>query len=45
MSPETMWNLFLEEVKLWYGVEPKSFLGSVDKHKVCFLRALKPNEK
>ena len=40
---EKLWEAFLAEVKIWYGCEPKSFLGDVQKHKECFIRATASN--
>lgn len=40
VTAERIWNLYIEEVRQWYGVEPKNFLGAAGKHRECFIKAI-----
>lgn len=38
---DRIWQAYMEEVRASYGVEPLNFLGSVEKHREMFDRAMK----
>ncbi len=41
IDPQKLWDAFVEEIRIRTHLEetPKNFLGSVEKHRVAFMKA------